>query len=145
MGGRGDTPMHTMVTFVTLVQRFRLFCSTTLARGRRFINWFRHLNILLFNNMYKTLIVNKFWCNYCDAADKKRYNFALTAWAPLSSVAKFERGWRTLILFDHVIRFKECIIRPTEISRSKFKSTLCTIYILLVMIMYLYIGIYNIF
>ena len=114
--------MHTMVTFVTLVQRFRLFCSTTLAWGRQFINWFRHLNILLFNNMYKTLIVNKFWCNYCDAADKKRYNFALTAWAPLSSVAKFERGWRTLILFDHVIRFKERSIRPTEILRSKFKS-----------------------
>ena len=100
---------------------------------------------------------------HCSSLGKTSYLLILTfkcitlfnnLYKPLSSAKKFERVWRTLILFYHDVtwpemtwhvRFKERSIRPREILLSKIKSTLYTIYILLFEIMYLYIGMCNMF
>ena len=75
-------------------------------------------------NLYETLLGKKFWCNDFNAADVKRWSFALLAWALVSSATKFETGWTTVILFDHVIRFTESSIRSTEILWSEILQSI---------------------
>ena len=104
----------TLMTFAT--QKFCLFYLTTLACWKSYwlISTFKYISF--FNNLFKTLLANKFWCNDCDTADIKRYNFALLA---LCS----DKIWKRMKNRDPVWscdnRFTERSIRPTDTLETK--------------------------